>query len=170
MSPATMNWKRGLLRLWAVAAVLWVGVAFYSNDTVQRVQDVSEKISYTTSDGRLFTFPANQKPDVLKAKVIADLIRVEKIINTRIHVLQKIGKPLNLTPSLRDRFDNPEKQRELAENVAAEVIANYHPRSIWPPLFDFAKLAFIPPLFMLAMGYIGLWVGRGFKRSNADEK
>ena len=39
MSLSTMNWKRGLLRLWAVAAVLWVGVAFYSNDTVQRVRD-----------------------------------------------------------------------------------------------------------------------------------
>ena len=42
--------------------------------------------------------------------------------------------------------------------------------SIWPPIFDFAKLAFIPPLLLLALGYIGLWVGRGFKRSNADEK
>ena len=45
MPPATMNWKRGLLRLWAVAAVLWVGVAFYlaqaisSLDTYQRVRD-----------------------------------------------------------------------------------------------------------------------------------
>jgi hypothetical protein len=36
--------------------------------------------------------------------------------------------------------------------------------SIWPPLFDFAKLAFIPPLLLLALGYIGLWVGRGFRR------
>ena len=31
-------------------------------------------------------------------------------------------------------------------------------------LFDFAKLAFIPPLFLLALGYVGLWVGRGFRR------
>jgi hypothetical protein len=36
--------------------------------------------------------------------------------------------------------------------------------SIWPPFFDFAKLAFIPPLLLLALGYIGLWVGRGFRR------
>jgi hypothetical protein len=25
-------------------------------------------------------------------------------------------------------------------------------------------IAFIPPLFLLALGYIGLWVGRGFRR------
>jgi hypothetical protein len=47
-----------------------------------------------------------------------------------------------------------------------QEIQAYHDsqRSIWPPLFDFAKLAFIPPLLLLALGYIGLWVGRGFRR------
>ena len=42
MSLSALNWKRGMLRLWAVVAVLWVGVAFYSNDTVQRVRDVHD--------------------------------------------------------------------------------------------------------------------------------
>jgi len=27
MLLSTMNWKRGMLRLWAFAAVLWVGAA-----------------------------------------------------------------------------------------------------------------------------------------------
>lgn len=30
MPLSTMNWRRGLLRLWAVAAVLWVGVVVYA--------------------------------------------------------------------------------------------------------------------------------------------
>ena len=106
MSLGTMNWKRGLLRLWAVVAVLWVGVAFYSNDTVLRVRDAYAIAVFD--------------PDAYLA-----------------------SKP----------------QTGFLLNKTFYVVA-----SIWPPLFDFAKLAFIPPLLLLALGYIGLWVGRGFRK------
>jgi hypothetical protein len=122
-----MNWKRGLLRLWAVAAVLWVCVAFYSNDTLQRVQDVHDPYA-------AFSSP------VAPRDLLADA-------------------PSPPAPPLPPGF-YPD-----APSAAAPLKT-----SIWPPLFDFAKLAFIPPLLLLALGYIGLWVGRGFKRSNADEK
>lgn len=117
MSLSKMNWKRGLLRLWAVTAVLWVGVAFYSNDTVQRVENA-------------YALSHNLTPLWVKYK----------------------------------KF----KQAGFSD----QEIQAYHDsqRSIWPPLFDLAKLAFIPPLLLLALGYCGLWVGRGFKRSGADEK
>ena len=113
MPLSTMNWKRGLLRLWAVAAVLWVGVAFYNNDTMQRV-DAAYALSH------------NRTPPWVKYK-----------------------------------------EAELKQaGFSDQEIQAYHDsqRSIWPPLFDFAKLAFIPPLLLLALGYIGLWVGRGFRR------
>jgi len=32
MPISTMNWKRGLLLLWAVVSVLWVGVVVYSSE------------------------------------------------------------------------------------------------------------------------------------------
>jgi hypothetical protein len=114
MSLSTMNWKRGLLRLWAVAAVLWVGVAFYSNDTVQRV-DAAYALAH------------------------------------------------NLTPPwVSYQQDAKLKQAGFSDQ---EIQADHdRQRSIWPPLLDFAKLAFIPPLLLLALGYIGLWVGRGFRR------
>ena len=111
MSLSTMNWKRGLLRLWAVAAVLWVGVAFYSNDTVQRARDVHEKVVQLNPDAEICT-------------------------------------------KLQTSSFTPD---------ACSAAASLKP-SIWLPLFDFAKLAFIPPLLLLALGYIGLWVGRGFRR------
>ena len=84
MPLSTMNWKRGLLRLWAVAAVLWVGAA---------------------------------------------------VITENFFEIFRYG------PYLRSWF-----------------------------LRDFFLYAFIPPLLLLALGYCGLWVGRGFKRSVADEK
>ena len=127
MSLSTINWKRGLLRLWAVASVLWVGVAFYSNDTVQRVQD-----AYAVA---AFDPDANNIPPLPQGAITLPPLPAGAI-------------------SMDDR-----------PSAAAPLKP-----SIWPPLFDFAKLAFIPPLLLLALGYIGLWVGRGFKRSNADEK
>ncbi len=72
MSLSTMNWKRGLLRLWAVVAVLWVSLQ-------------------------------------LGGRVIGD--GIDKCC---------------------DSFD--------------------------------LSVAFIPPLLLLALGYIGLWVRRGFRR------
>lgn len=130
MSLSTMNWKRGLLRLWAVAAVLWVGVAFYSGDTWQRVAG-ERQIDLSAPDGTTYElqFPAfsDEKAAVEAAK--AEIIRQKPNLSLLGH------------------------WRVLAINSP----------SIWPPLFDFAKLAFIPPLLLLALGYCGLWVGRGFR-------
>ena len=124
MSLATMNWKRGLLRLWAVVSVLWVGVAFYSNDTVQRVQDTHISVKYSGP----------------------------KITSVWIDGEWKTVSGTATNPETGDKA-------YLIDN--AWVIKS---TSIWPPIFDFAKLAFIPPLLLLALGYIGLWVGRGFRR------
>jgi hypothetical protein len=123
-----MNWKRGLLRLWAVAAVLWVGVAFYSGDTWQHVAG-ERIIDLSDPDGTRYEL---QLPAFIDEKAAVEDAKTEIIKQ----------KP-NLSLLGRWRVNSP---------------------SIWPPLFDFAKLAFIPPLFLLALGYIGLWVGRGFRR------
>ena len=129
MSLATMNWKRGLLRLWAVAAVLWVGVAFYSNDTVQRVRDVRDVQAYVAQ----------------RAATLAKMSDAE---------LERLASGQAIVPTaLQDLMKRYPKYSIMSEAS-----------TIWPPLFDFAKLAFIPPLLLLALGYIGLWVGRGFRR------
>ena len=104
MPLSTMNWKRGLLRLWAVAAVLWVGVAFYSNDTVQHV-----------------------------------------------------------VPDLYALFTSPGPKHDCSSGVGTAEIYCIVDGPIQTP-FDLANLAFIPPLFLLALGYVGLWVWRGFRR------
>ena len=76
MSLSTMNWKRGLLRLWAVVSVLWV-------------------------------------------------------LSFGLWALSIDGLEFNL---------------DFGEFVGLLMILS------------------IPPLFLLALGYIGLWVGRGFRR------
>ena len=129
-----MNWRRGLLRLWAVAAVLWVCVAFYSNDTVQRVRDVYEKVVQLNADAEMCS---------------------------------KLQTP-SFTPDACSAAASTTPQPNYAGLPEGAVVnssaaAPLKP-SIWPPIFDFAKLAFIPPLLLLALGYIGLWVGRGFRR------
>lgn len=92
MPLATMNWKRGLLRLWAVVSVLWFGL-------------IVQSLVKTVGDD------------------IAGSILTEKLY----------GLP-------RGEYD------------------------ILSLMFVFSALAFIPPLLLLALGYIGLWVGRGFRR------
>jgi hypothetical protein len=134
-----MNWKRGLLRLWAVAAVLWVGVAFYSNDTVQRVRDAYEKVVRLNADAEICSKLQTPSftPDACSAA----------------------ASTTRLTPAETKELADLEAEFGFSPSAAAPLKP-----SIWPPLFDFAKLAFIPPLFLLALGYIGLWVGRGFRR------
>jgi len=149
-----MNWKRGLLRLWAAAAVLWVGVAFYSNDTVRRVQDAhafstkinlpmnfdvsgAKKVGY--SDGEISTYLAKEKD--------FDFLGARRIGYSDVEIIGYLSA-VKIPP----------------KRNSAPISHFNSQKSIWPPLSDFAKLAFIPPLLLLALGYIGLWVGRGFRR------
>ena len=140
MSLSTMNWKRGLLRLWAVAAVLWVCVAFYSNDTVQRVRDVQAHVA-------------------LRAATLEKMSDAE---------LERIASGHAITPTslqdFRKRYPEYNDMSDTALAKALHVKFYSEASTIWPPLFDFAALAFIPPVLLLALGYIGLWVGRGFRR------
>ena len=108
MPLATMNWKRGLLRLWAVAAVLWVCVAFYANDSLQ------------------------------------------------FELLEKLGAVLPGATFHHHRVI-------FMDNDGNDISEKFY-LSTWTVLYRFANLAFIPPLLLLALGYIGLWVGRGFRR------
>ena len=135
MSLSTMNWKRGLLRLWAVAAVLWVGVAFYSNDTVQRVQDA-------------YAWENNPYAKYANMNEIYDALRTANANGDKASVA-KLSDYINSQPAMF--------------RGGPSAAAPLKP-SIWPPLFDFAKLAFIPPLLLLALGCCGLRVGRGFRR------
>ena len=168
MSLSTMNWKRGLLRVWAVVSVLWVGVAFYSNDTVQRVRDVSADLTYTRPNKSSYRYPANLYSAELQKVRTALINKISKDI-------EKERKEVALSSQSRGSISPYEMEilfyedegissEKLAELEVSRLFANYHPRTIWPPLLDFAKLAFIPPLLLLALGYIGLWVGRGFRR------
>ena len=188
MSLATMNWRRGLLRLWAVAAVLWVGVAFYSNDTVQRVRDAYEKVVQLNTDAELclklqtpsFTPDACSRARQLdrlaegirRADAAGDTAAVV-VLGTEYRRLQAVSKkplvPVDDWTPVGPSAAAPVAPRDLLaarpwENDPIVSAAAPLKPSIWPPLFDFAKLAFIPPLLLLALGYIGLWVGRGFRR------
>ena len=93
MFTAIMNWKRGLLRLWAVAAVLWVGFVVYAI-----AKSVGDDIARSILPEKLYGIPGGE-------------------------------------------FDIE-----------------------WSLRFVISALAFIPPLLLLALGYIGLWLGRGFRR------
>ena len=135
MSLSTMNWKRGLLRLWAVAAVLWVGVAFYSGDTWQRVRDA---YAWVPPDSDAY---------------IASLASIESLF-----VALRAADAAGDTAAVK-------KLAALIDETSPSLAVDlFQKPSIWPPIFDFAKLAFIPPLLLLALGYVGLWVGRGFRR------
>ena len=161
MSLSTMNWKRGLLRLWAVAAVLWVGVAFYSNDTVQRVRDAyawenNPYAKYAETPSAVMLPPLPKGAVTINGNSSAAGSSTGRFfVSPKLLEAEKWG----ILPADKVELLAEARRRGLIEDAAAPLKP-----SIWPPLFDFAKLAFIPPLLLLALGYIGLWVGRGFRR------
>jgi hypothetical protein len=157
MPLATMNWKRGLLRLWAVAAVLWVIMAFYSNDTVQRVRD-----AYAWENN-----PYAKYAETSSAVTLPPLPKGAVTISGNSSAAesstpQRSGGRWGGIPV--DEARPPVPPPPPGFYLDAPSVAVPQKTSIWPPIFDFAKLAFIPPLLLLALGYIGLWVGRGFRR------
>jgi hypothetical protein len=202
MSLATMNWKRGLLRLWAVAAVLWVGVAF---DKYNPIEQLYWPVEFTLY-GQTVSYPGNTSVKELVKKV-ADAIenkgvkftpmQRQAILSAKARMSLKelkeeflkedeSGDPENAwisayairnqesiralpSGSVIDAVSSYDKDNTF-EDRARIIIGDYQPNTIWLPLFLFAREASIPPLLLLALGYVGLWVGRGFKRSVADEK
>jgi len=140
-----MNWKRGLLRLWAVVSVLWVvGIIDDSyHHTVQRVREAMDagSAALTESDKKL-------------SDILPDPAFVSANTATKQAIFNKYA-PADANYSSAD---------EATKEAIRQKFGVLAPPSIWPPIFDFAKLAFIPPLLLLALGYIGLWVGRGFRK------
>ena len=214
VSLSALNWKRGLLRLWAVAAVLWVCVAFYSNDSVQRVRDayapfefkyhneaieISANTNLSTATKIIRKFIVEQRKkekwedqpndwipatllkgsleelaSALRAADASGNVEVAHAIARLYRAKQGQGVTkdtsghFDLTTAIPAQYaDFVDEAAKMTPDRAAGYVINAHnfqPMSIWPPLFDFAKLAFIPPLLLLALGYVGLWVGRGFRR------
>ncbi len=159
MSLSTMNWKRGLLRLWAVASALWFGVAFYSNDTVQRVRD-----AYAWENN-----PYAKYAETPSAVTLPPLPKEAVTISGNSSAAgsstpQRSGGRWGGIPV--DEASPPAPPLPPVDDWTPVGPSAATPQkiSIWLPIFDFAKLAFIPPLLLLALGYIGLWVGRGFRR------
>ena len=98
MSLSTMNWKRGLMRLWAVVSIFWAIFVVYA-------------IVKFFGDGRAWLI------DIFYFRLAA--------INAA-----------------------------AGNDVDVKFVG----------MMSFYLALFIPPLLLLALGYIGLWVGRGFRR------
>jgi hypothetical protein len=101
-----MNWRRGLLRLWAVSSIAWIIVTFILANPIQQLRD-----------------------------------------------------PI---AAYHDKFKVTEAR---AAGYSDNEISAYLFRLI---VIDFAKKAVIPPLLLLALGFGGRWVVRGFRGSTSN--
>ena len=162
MSLATMNWKRGLLRLWAVVSVVFICVV--SLFEYRSVITEFEKVSIANA------MKENFGEGVIPFDCGKNLrgVRSTDYVSTMRGCWFGISKFRTLYPEYNDISDIELKARAYLKVPSLQ--GDYSPPNPRLTLFRAAIIAFIPPLLLLALGYIGLWVGRGFKRRDADEK
>lgn len=172
MPLATMNWKRGLLRLWAVVSVVFIAVV--SLDGYHTV--TSEFGAYQLQISKAWQYDELAKRyngekllpvlcgPTLRGKINSDY-RIDPGNSGCWYTMSKFR---TFYPEYNDLNDI-----ELSDNVYAKFSGSqnrFQRATPWPTLFRLAIVAIGIPLFVLAVGFTGFWVGRGFKRSDADEK
>jgi hypothetical protein len=176
-APTQMNLKRGLLRLWIVLALIWVGATtwFLWSDLLSIVPVFVVR----SSNGREFVARVTgedadnaQAIDVIKAlkeeletgrrgkpevkpeertSLLAEVEAYEKV-----HTFTIDG---NTDTAQRDVTKKPSAEKMVA--VTRKTFAN------WPHRREAIVAIFLPPLGLLILGIGFFWVAQGFRKNSA---
>ena len=129
-----MNWTRGLLRIWAVFAVCWVGVGMATRYP-QLTSMTSEPKSFREwLDNGFFPLP----PSPLGATNLD-------------------GSPIVRPPAgYADAIFDKDPSRSL-------VLVRISSVADWPVRIRAAEWILLPPLGLLLFGFMVVWAARGFR-------
>ena len=150
----SINWRRGLFRLWIAASIVWlVGAGAILQEGVRRnvsalLSDVpqpgSEREELTLSEREELTLRRKLKQGGLSPKQESDIRR-------------------RLDPGWIDFAAELRKSpAELAEEKRQEDRAR-QVRAAPGQLMISASLLLLPPILLFALGWAGLWIMRGFR-------
>lgn len=171
-----MNWRRGALRLWIIASVLWCAVVFLAALATHNVTWLPSKatVHVKISDTEQWDYPA----DWGVQRITQD---IEKRMAARNEEERKWAAQLPASRKAEcqaiprnTRFDDyPSALRsdcirlffakdEMTWRSGWESQVGTAPRLAWKVLAETTPLALGPPLFLLALGASLFWAARGF--------
>jgi len=137
----SVNWRRGLFRIWIAASVVWlVGAGAVMQSGIRR--DVSTLSRH-----------AGEEP-------------LSAAVNKRVYELMEATKQAKAALDLEAVEAYERDLSELAESlvVNAEERIKRKQRAAQYSLMLSASLLFLPPILLFALGWAGLWILRGFRR------
>ena len=133
----SINWRRGLFRLWIAASFVWLIIAgAFVQEGIRR--DVSTLMTDRSAELRPVTDPALTPPADAELSVVDELLSGKSAIRSEFADLRArilAGTEDTRTPSQR-------AQDELT--ISASVLL-------------------LPPILTFALGWAGLWILRGFR-------
>ena len=181
----TINWRRGLLRLWIACTLIWVTLAFFliRPDHAYRHYQAAKNHQ---EDGEFKFRARREKPVALGSSEIGS--STKKIDIGDVPAPHKSGHfvpdvvpdppqrpqvdisglpvPPEDLPTLPDgavRMSPEEWELTVLRSKDTQHAMDTFKNEAW----TFAEVAFLPPLLALLLGLAGLWVLRGFKQPKA---
>jgi hypothetical protein len=146
-----MHIRRGMLRLWIVASVIWVGII--------------ASVGY--SDWR--TVPQPMKLYVLP-NAPSDFHLVENVFDQFVPEIQKahriIDYPHGITLMIHNSVPSDvagPKQKEFERNYVAPLTRDYEVKRS-DTAISYLQAALFPPIVVLVFGAAMAWVSTGFRR------
>jgi hypothetical protein len=173
-----INLRRGVIRLWVVASVLWcAGVIFVAADTMNvaspfaALQTVHVKFSNTDT----WDYPADWGVERIEADLkrrVQELDRKEQAWLATVSESRKAE--CRTIPSTTPFTDQPAdcarmlyaEMGHLAVPSGWETQVRDAPMSIWHAIAKVLPWAGGPPMLVLALGYALSWVFAGFSRDS----
>jgi hypothetical protein len=130
-----MNWRRGLIRLWIVGSIAWIGAIA----AVSAYQALSDPVRFIYN-GQEITFP----PDFTESD--------------RPDIARKLAEE-------RSKHSERTYDQSTDDEAAGMLKASYSAYwAAWPRrVLRFAAFALLPPVFVLLVGSALLWAVAGFR-------
>jgi hypothetical protein len=154
-----MNWQRGLLRLWVVFAVLWIGISgWYEYVNKPRNQNWGPFNSENRCWNAIAKWPDGQR--MTPWDMLDEMDTPENVeINKRNHewAAESIPERNKWAATVRQKLQECEAQEPFI--YRASVLID----RIWSSLKDSLPTVLLPPILVIVVVYLGAWIARGFQ-------
>ncbi|MDF9304787.1 hypothetical protein P5P81_20765 [Tritonibacter mobilis] len=146
---ATLNHKRGLIRIWIVLSVIWAAFSLFAHlDDFARVGGLLWKSESTILNELAY-----------RGRVDEELIRSRSYQVHHDHFT-----PEQMSKMITDLGDQGRRVAALTSEMVVKAWANRTAGSIFfPSLSLFLLKAAVPPTLLFLLGWAALWVIRGFR-------
>ncbi len=158
----SINWRRGLFRLWIAASIVWlVGAGAILQEGVRR--NVSALLSDVPQPGSEREELTLSEREELTLSEREELTLRRKLKQGGLSPKQESDIRRRLDPGWIDFAAELRKSpAELAEEKRQEDRAR-QVRAAPGQLMISASLLLLPPILLFALGWAGLWIMRGFR-------